>query len=129
LEVTVKQVIIIRTDLGMPKGKMIAQGAHASMQFMVNDLKWWIKTPLLTWSNEGMAKIVLGTDSLDVLDEIHSKALNAGMLAYFVVDSGKTTVPPGSVTALAIGPADNEELDKITGKETDYWKRKDIRSI
>ena len=33
-----KQVIVVRNDLNMRKGKMIAQGAHASIMFLVHRL-------------------------------------------------------------------------------------------
>ena len=32
----IKQVIVMRRDLNMRKGKMVAQGAHASMAVLLN---------------------------------------------------------------------------------------------
>ena len=34
-----KQIIIVRKDLNMSKGKMAAQVAHASMAFLTNAIK------------------------------------------------------------------------------------------
>ena len=36
----IKQVIVMRTDLNMRKGKMIAQGAHASMKVLLDRIKF-----------------------------------------------------------------------------------------
>ena len=35
----IKQVIVMRTDLHMRKGKMIAQGAHASMKVFFDQMQ------------------------------------------------------------------------------------------
>jgi len=55
-----KQVIILRKDLNMRKGKMVAQGAHASLQAVLlnltsDDVDWW--------RNNGMKKICVSCDS------------------------------------------------------------------
>jgi peptidyl-tRNA hydrolase, PTH2 family len=107
-----KQVIVLRKDLGMNKGKMIAQGAHASMMFMVGTT---LSDKERKWLYGGMAKIAVGVDSLEDLEELQRLANEKGLRCHAVVDSGKTVVDPGTKTAIAIGPNENEEIDKITG--------------
>lgn len=104
-----KQVIVIRKDLNMRKGKMIAQGAHASRgaaQFSNNvDL----------WEIEGETKIVVGVNSSDKLESIYQKANNAGLPAKLIRDRGHTELEPGTTTAVGIGPCKSEDVDDITG--------------
>jgi peptidyl-tRNA hydrolase, PTH2 family len=111
-----KQVIVLRKDLGMNKGKMIAQGAHASSMFIIKDQRWYKDKDAYDWAYvEGMAKIVVGVNSLEELEVLETAAKKAGLLTYSVIDSGKTVVEPGTKTAIAIGPDKDEEVDKITG--------------
>ncbi|MEK6884183.1 MAG: aminoacyl-tRNA hydrolase, partial [Nanoarchaeota archaeon] len=58
-----KQVIIIRKDLNMRKGKMIVQGCHSSIGAMVLGSKSTIEK----WNNSGNKKICVSVDSLDEL--------------------------------------------------------------
>ncbi len=111
-----KQVLIIRKDLGMRKGKMIAQGAHASltaaMRATLSDNKLFNN-----WIEHGATKIAVSVDSEDELHEIHHQAKEAGLTTAFVVDKGTTEfqgIP--TATAVAIGPAPAKEIDKITGE-------------
>lgn len=115
-----KQVIIFRKDIQMNKGKMIAQGAHAAMMCLTEDVvKMWNQGHLdtiWTWAHGEMAKIAVAVDTLEELNELEKKAKEAGLLCYEVIDSGKTVfdgVP--TKTCIAIGPADSVEVDKITG--------------
>lgn len=116
-----KQVIVMRTDLNMRKGKMIAQGAHASVGAV-----WLIETgvpysPAISdayhaWRTGTFTKVCVQIDSEDALRQIHAKAYEAGLPVKFIVDSGKTEfngVP--TPTCLAIGPAWADEIDKVTG--------------
>lgn len=113
----VKQLIIIRKDLKMRRGKEISQGAHASMKFLIEAVKdgkdfepyeeKWL------FNNE-FKKIVLQTDSEEKLDSLYEMALGKGFNAYIIVDNGLTEfngVP--TKTALAIGPNYSKDLDTI----------------
>lgn len=107
-----KQVLIIRKDLGMRKGKMIAQGAHAS----VNAVFKAHKGIVTNWMLHGSTKIAVSVDSEKELDEIYKSAIDAGLVTAFIVDKGTTEfqgIP--TATAVAIGPAPSQEIDKITG--------------
>jgi PTH2 family peptidyl-tRNA hydrolase len=107
----------MRTDLNMRKGKMIAQGAHASCAFLIarhmrgtpTNLEW-------QWMEEGQTKITVRVDSEAELLEIHAKAMAAALTVHLITDSGKTEfngVP--TKTCLAIGPNLSEDIDRITG--------------
>lgn len=110
----VKQVIVVRKDLNMRKGKMIAQGAHASVNIA---LTYQESRYFKQWLDTGTTKIALGVISKEQLLELFSKALDANIPTSLVTDRGSTEfkgVP--TITALAIGPWDAEEIDKITGE-------------
>lgn len=106
-----KQSIVVRTDLGMGKGKTAAQAAHASLQaYLDADLD--IREG---WRGSGMKKIVLGVDSEHRLMELYEEARMEGLPAALVTDAGHTQVDPGTKTAIAVGPAGDEEVDRVTG--------------
>lgn len=114
-----KQVIVMRTDLNMRKGKMIAQGAHAAMMCMMKSVYEgirWADLELIDWLEHGMKKICVRTDTEEQLLELHRKAKEAGLRAHMVTDAGHTEfhgVP--TVTCLAIGPNEDGAVDAITG--------------
>lgn len=119
-----KQVIILRKDLNMRKGKMIAQGAHASMavilemgtkisdRFNIDPLP----TATKEWLNGSFTKVCLSCDSEQELLALHAQATAAGIPCSLIRDTGKTEfggVP--TFTAVAIGPDYPENIDPITG--------------
>lgn len=109
---------MLRKDLGMNKGKMIAQGAHAAMMCLIDPRYniWAMKNLITPWVQGSMAKIAVGVDDGDALDIIEAAAREAGLLVYAVIDSGKT-VPAcaNTKTCVAIGPAPADTIDPITG--------------
>lgn len=115
MEYDLKQVIVMRTDLNMRKGKMIAQGAHASMMFLAGRENALTATHL-RWLRGSMAKICVRVDSEADLAEVYANARNAGLEAHIVTDAGHTEfhgVP--TRTCLAIGPDRNDKIDAVTG--------------
>lgn len=115
-----KQVIVLRTDLNMRKGKMAAQASHASMGVFLNsfhnDFKKNLWKQAEEWLSGNHKKVVLGVASEEGLLELAKQARSAGIPHYLVTDAGLTEfngVP--TKTALAIGPWDDAEIDKITG--------------
>ena len=111
----VKQAIILRKDLGMGVGKMVAQGSHASLMSFLNADK---KFPEISrkWLTVGETKIVLKVNGEKEFEAL-KYLLKQGSIPYAVVkDAGQTQVPPGSETAVGIGPYYSEEIDKITGE-------------
>jgi len=110
-----KQVIIVRTDLQMKKGKIAAQVAHASISAMEktrNFHKNWVKK----WLNEGQKKVVLKVNSEEKLLELKKITDIRKLPNALIRDRGLTQIPAGSITALGIGPCPNEMIDPITNK-------------
>ncbi|MFW9771032.1 MAG: peptidyl-tRNA hydrolase Pth2 [Candidatus Thorarchaeota archaeon] len=107
-----KQVILIRTDLKMGTGKKCVQSCHASVS--AADLVRTTNKPLWKmWINSGQKKVVLKVN-LETLDEI-VKELRKTNIPYFLVkDAGLTQLPPGTTTALGIGPVISKDIDAIT---------------
>lgn len=111
-----KQVIIVRKDLNMRKGKMVAQGAHASIGAYLEALA---QNPAVAniWISGLSTKVCVGVPSEQELQLAYSRAIDAGLPAKLIVDAGKTEfggVP--TKTAVAIGPGPVEEIDAITGE-------------
>lgn len=109
-----KQVILVRTDLKMGTGKKCAQTSHASVSssdlVRVQNKLLWKK-----WKDSGQKKVVLKISSKEELIEIVKKLENNKIPYFLVKDAGLTQLPPGTITALGIGPAKSSDLDKITG--------------
>ncbi len=133
-----KQVIVIRKDLNMRKGKMCAQAAHASMKVLLDQMIFgdvsvsWPPAPyphfiemsmiipknscLYEWLSGAFTKITVSVDSEEELLELKQKAEDAGMLCALITDAGKTEFRGEPTnTALAIGPAWASRLEPITG--------------
>ena len=109
-----KQIIILRKDLGMRKGKCVAQGAHASMKATLKNMA---DPRVIQWLQGPFAKICVSVDSEDELLTIVEKAREKGLIAEVIVDSGRTEFNgKPTLTAAGIGPDTAENLDPITGK-------------
>lgn len=105
---------IVTPELPISEGKLAAQVAHAAVECALRLHK---QNPSLVqkWLGEGQKKVVLGTGSEDIL-RLQSKAASMGLCTALIKDAGRTELEPGTVTALALGPAQEHELDKITGQ-------------
>lgn len=101
----------------MRKGKMIAQGAHASLKaylFAQHNRKF--RENATEWALTMQTKICVSVDSLPELKAISDAAETANLPYSYVIDAGLTEFSEPTPTAVAIGPAESEEIDKITGK-------------
>lgn len=118
IDTSIKQVIVMRNDLNMRKGKMIAQGAHASIMWLIqkNMLSTFLSDDELHWMTNGMTKICVRCDSEEQLHDIFRNAQVAGLTVHMIRDAGLTEFSEPTYTCLAIGPNKAEDVDKITGE-------------
>lgn len=108
-----KQVLLIRKDLGMRRGKEIAQGAHASMKATLENLE---DARVVEWLNGAFVKIALVVNSEEELLDLYHTATREGMITSLITDNGLTEfhgVPTNTV--VAIGPDVSHKIDVITG--------------
>lgn len=109
-----KQVIAVRTDLEMSKGKIAVQVAHASVtaseEARKRKAEWWH-----AWLDEGQKKVVVKTKSEEELMELERGARALGLPAALIRDRGLTELPPNTLTSLGIGPCPTELVDRLTG--------------
>ncbi len=129
-----KQVILVRTDIEMPVGKIAAQVAHASLGAVLNEGKFYTdhgkphtklfmlsmyeKGPMNNWlpRDKKFAKVVLRVDSEKELKDLLETAKKFGMPVSEIIDDGRTVfngVP--TLTCGAIGPGFVSQIDEITG--------------
>ena len=132
----------MRKDLNMRKGKIAAQACHGAMAFLTRNmlvikpanlpddenygyfkinfsgLKSLNLTidELMNWLADDFTKICVSVNSEAELYDIYQKALEAGLYASMVTDSGKTEfdgIPTN--TCISIGPHEASRIDAITG--------------
>jgi PTH2 family peptidyl-tRNA hydrolase len=135
----VKQVLVIRRDLGMRRGKEIAQGSHAAAAFLIHRVLWaasgssqtkgtiWdalrINPEQRVWMESGMTtKVVLQAKDEEELLEVERLCKQAGLEVFLIQDAGLTATGEGmkgipTYTALGIGPTQAEAIDRITGPQ------------
>jgi PTH2 family peptidyl-tRNA hydrolase len=106
-----KQAIVARADLGMGEGKLAAQVAHASLMASEDA----DRRDRSEWKGEGQKKVVLAADGESQLFELADEAEREGLAHAVVRDAGHTQLEPGTVTALAVGPARDDLVDRVTG--------------
>ena len=106
-----KQIIVVNEALSLPRGKLAAQVAHASVAgFLAADGE-----AKKNWLDVGMPKVVLSASGENEVTALYQQAMEAKLPTYVISDAGKTVVEPGTITCVVIGPAVIEEIDKITG--------------
>ena len=111
-----KQAIVARADLGMGKGKLAAQVAHASLSSYENA----DEAARREWKRGGQKKVVLKVSSERELFELQEEAKVAGLPTGLIRDAGHTQLEPDTPTAVAIGPGNEDEIDRITGSLSLY---------
>ena len=105
-----KQVILVRQDLKMPKGKLAAQCSHAAVEATLKS----DKEKMHAWRYEGMKKVVLKVSSLAMLKKYVAKADMTGLTTAVIRDKGKTFFKSATTTCAAIGPDKTEDIDEVT---------------
>lgn len=109
-----KMVLLVRTDLGMTKGKAAAQCAHAAVGCYKKAARSAPEV-LKKWEYCGQAKVTLKVDSEEAMVQLQSRARARGLVTSLVRDAGRTQIEAGSATVLGIGPAPADVVDEITG--------------
>lgn len=111
-----KQIIVMRSDLNMRKGKAIAQGSHASMAFLTKNYPRELTDIQKEWLDNSFTKICVRVESEEELLEIAKRASEKNVECHVVTDNGRTEfngIP--TKTCLALGPDKADLLDEITG--------------
>ncbi len=132
----VKQILVIRRDVGMRRGKEIAQGSHAAKAFLLDRIEkvnngFWptsYNDPPTIWEILQMSPdernwiegkltttVVLQAKDLEELLEVKKLCEEAGLANYLITDAGLTEFTEPTVTALGIGPDKDINIDAITG--------------
>ena len=107
-----KQVILVREDLKLPKGKLSAQVAHAAVDASSKSDKKIVDL----WKKEGGKKVVLKVKDEKELFKYKQMAEDSGLKTALITDAGHTVLQPGTITCLGIGPDGEEKVDRVTGK-------------
>ncbi len=109
----IKQVIAVRTDLGMGKGKIAAQVGHAGVMGSEHVRKshpeWWSEW----WG--GQEKVVVKVSGIKELQDVKKHAIDLNLPWSEISDAGHTQLAPGTTTCISIGPAPENLIDKVTG--------------
>jgi PTH2 family peptidyl-tRNA hydrolase len=109
----VKQVIIVRADIEMGRGKAAAQAGHAAVSSYLETLRAH-KDVAQEWLQSGQRKIVLKVDGEEALVKFYEAFKFKKIPCALVSDAGLTQLPPGTKTALGVGPWKSEEIDILT---------------
>jgi len=107
-----KQVILVREDLGLSKGKLASQVSHASVESVLRSDKNRVED----WRREGSKKIVLRVKDEKELIKYYKEAKKNKLVSVLIKDMGLTEVKPGTKTCIGIGPDEDKKIDKVTGK-------------
>lgn len=134
-----KQMIVMRRDLKMRKGKIAAQAGHACVEAALMALvredrlgevrmtpdEGWVYlehpadevTPLSDWFDAGVAKVCVYVDSEDELLDIAEQGREQGFLVALIRDAGFTEFHgEPTYTCLAFEPLPADRIDPITGE-------------
>lgn len=123
---TTKQVFVVRKDLNMRKGKIAAQCAHACLKIFLDRkvstplsdeiFSFSLTAPMEEWLQKSFIKICVYVKSEAELEAVYKSALEEGLPAALIVDSGKTEFHGAlTKTVVAIGPDYSDKIDKVTG--------------
>lgn len=110
-----KQVIAVRSDLKMGKGKLAVQVAHAAVSSAENarkSKKEWFDS----WYEKSQAKICVKVESEKELRILKGRLDEMGIPNSLIQDAGLTQLDPGTTTCLGIGPLPTPMADRYTGE-------------
>lgn len=107
-----KMIIVMRKDLNMRKGKMVAQGAHAAVGLVLENQD---SLGVKAWLADSFKKICVSVNSEAELLSVVEMAKSQGLMTKLIRDLGHTEFKEPTLTCAAIGPAMHEELQSVTG--------------
>ena len=107
-----KQVILVRSDLNMSKGKTAAQVAHGAVDAVLKSNKKVVEE----WKKMGMKKIVLKVNDENELLKYLKIAKEKNVVVALIRDAGRTELTPNTTTVLAIGPDLEAKIDSISSE-------------
>ena len=110
-----KLVVAVRGDLPLSTGKISVQVGHAAVSCSLKAKNKNAKE-FQEWYREGQKKVIVKVEDKKALEELKDIVESSGINNSIITDAGLTEIPPNTVTCLGIGPARNEDIDKITGK-------------
>ncbi len=111
---TFKMVLMIRGDIKMSKGKVLAQISHAMVSATV---KAYTSTNIFyKWQADGEKIVILKVPNEKTLDTIINIAGKKGVPSGLIIDAGLTEVSPGTTTVGFVGPDYDNKIDKLTGQ-------------
>lgn len=112
-----KLVLVVRTDLGMGKGKIAAQCSHATLACYTYFRSHAPSSPLLKrWQALGQTKVALQCKNEEEMLTLQAQALSLGLCARVIHDAGRTQIASGSATVLGVGPGPRSVVDGVTGR-------------
>jgi len=108
-----KMVIVVNSSIKMGCGKMAAQVAHAAVE---SSFALYQRNPevFLRWMKEGQKKVVVKAPEKEIM-KIEREAREMDINVAVIKDAGLTQLQPGTMTAMALGPDDEDKLDELTG--------------
>jgi PTH2 family peptidyl-tRNA hydrolase len=110
--VQTKLVLVVRADLGMGRGKIAAQAAHAAVAAALAAIG---TADFRAWLRDGQPKVVLRVADEEQLAAIAVQASGVSLPVQVIHDAGRTQVAEGTPTCCAIGPAQDSRIDAVTG--------------
>jgi len=114
----VKQVIVMRKDLNLSKGRLVTQGAHASIAFLTDLIKEYegeqiqLTEAQKEWVYGTFYKICVDVDSEKELLDIGYNAVMIGLSVKYIEETNGFDKP--TITCLAIGPDYSSKIDPVT---------------
>jgi len=109
-----KLCILVRSDLKMSKGKVLAQVSHSVVDATI---KSYTNSPnFFKWKQNGEKIVILKVPNEKTLISIMNIAERKDINCGYTMDAGLTEVPEGSITVGFVGPDYDDKIEKLTGQ-------------
>lgn len=107
-----KCVLLVRKDIKMSNGKIVAQCGHGISYAVRNSSQ----STLDRWCNNGEKIVTLGISNEKKMLSIYNDAIKNNLVTHIVCDAGHTEIEPGTNTVCVIGPDTEKSIDKLVKK-------------